>query len=36
VLVRLLDRTRVFSYPERRSRVLEDARGGLGDLLAGR
>src|SRR3954452_24224132 len=36
VLVRLLDRTRVFSYPERRSRVFEDARGGLGDLLAGR
>ncbi|GLY37751.1 GntR family transcriptional regulator [Amycolatopsis sp. NBRC 101858] len=73
VLVRLLDQTRVFSYPERRSRVIErvsvddtfgldryathralvhalragdsakaealvlgDARGGLGDLLAGR
>lgn len=73
VLVRLLDQIRVFSYPERRSRVLEratvdetfgmkryamhralvralragdsakaealvleDARGGLGDLLAGR
>src|SRR3569833_672856 len=73
VLVRLLAQTRVFSYPERRSRVLErasvddtfgldrytthralvralragdsakaealvleDARGGLGDLLAGR